>query len=279
MATSLLKAALKLNDVLPSCSAGTFSKVPVRVSVLVMVPSPTSSSSVALVGPCRMMLKVSLGSLTPSSTIPTSRVLLVCPGSKVIFSCPAQSTSLALAVPDEKRALTVTVLVVARLRLTMKSMVASTPSSAVASLIETATGVELTMVPTPLESAKTAPVGLRRITANFSFPSSTRSSMIGTETVFSVSPGWNVSVPLTIRPVFQPVPRVSPRFGVSTALSVRSVAWSSWLQPRSGVLRVSMPSPCSRLWLRRCPAPILDPLFLAGSFSPGRTFRFVSPGE
>ena len=42
--TSLVNATLKVNAVLPSWSCGTFSKLPVRVSVLRMVPSPTESA-------------------------------------------------------------------------------------------------------------------------------------------------------------------------------------------------------------------------------------------
>ena len=40
---SLLKTASKVNGVLPSCSAGTPSKLPVRISVLRMVPVPNPS--------------------------------------------------------------------------------------------------------------------------------------------------------------------------------------------------------------------------------------------
>ena len=43
MPMSLLKTASKVNGVLPSCSAGTFSKLPVRISVLRMVPVPNPS--------------------------------------------------------------------------------------------------------------------------------------------------------------------------------------------------------------------------------------------
>ena len=44
---SLLKMASKVNGVLPSCSPGTFSKLPVSTSVLKMVPVPTPSSAMS----------------------------------------------------------------------------------------------------------------------------------------------------------------------------------------------------------------------------------------
>ena len=104
--------------------------------------------------------------------------------------------SLKSAVPDENRTLTVNLRVVARLRLMVKSIVASTPSVAVASLIETVRGSALTMVPVPLLVSKVAPWRSVSASPNVSFPSLRASSRIGTETVLRVSPGRKVRVPL-----------------------------------------------------------------------------------
>ena len=104
-------------------------------------------------------------------------------------------TSLKSAVPDEKSTLRVTGRTVRRFRLTLKSIVSSVPSIALASLIEADRGTALTMVPTPTASLRVAPVTFDSLTSNVSSLSATASSMIGMETVFCVSPGWNVKVP------------------------------------------------------------------------------------
>ena len=103
--------------------------------------------------------------------------------------------SLKSAVPDEKRTLMVNLRLVARLRLTVKSIVSSTPSVAVASLIETVRGAALTMVPVPPLLPKVAPWRLVSTSQNVSLPSLRASSRIGTETVLRVSPGRKVKVP------------------------------------------------------------------------------------
>ena len=94
--------------------------------------------------------------------------------------------SLKAAVPDEKSTLTVSRLLVARLRLTVKSIVASTPSVAVASPTETVRGSALTIVPVPLLASKVAPWRLVSASPNVSSPSLRASSRIGTETVLRV---------------------------------------------------------------------------------------------
>ena len=78
---SLLKTASKVNGVLPSCSAGTFSKLPVRISVLKMVPVPVPPPAIsAPVALTRSSWNVSPLSLTASLMIGTETVLLVSPG-------------------------------------------------------------------------------------------------------------------------------------------------------------------------------------------------------
>ena len=52
------------------------------------------------------------------------------------------------------------------------------------------------IVPVASASARSAPEALLRVSVRVSPPSSTVSSVIGTETVFVVSPDWKVSVPL-----------------------------------------------------------------------------------
>ena len=80
---SLLKTASKVNGVLPSCSPGTFSKLPVSTSVLRMVPIPVSSAKSAPSASYRSSENVSPLSFTVSSMIGTLMVLLVSPGRNV----------------------------------------------------------------------------------------------------------------------------------------------------------------------------------------------------
>ena len=77
---SLLKTASKLNAVLPSCSAGTFSKLPVRTSVLRMVPVAVSSPRSAPLASYSNTSNVSPLSFAVSSMIGTEMILLVSPG-------------------------------------------------------------------------------------------------------------------------------------------------------------------------------------------------------
>ena len=89
------------------------------------------------------------------------------------------------------------VLAAAPFRLTTKSMVASMPSVAVASETDIFAVVLLTIVATPVARLMVAPLGLLNSRLNSSSLSArSSSSTIGTDTVFTVSPGWNVRVPL-----------------------------------------------------------------------------------
>ena len=56
-------------------------------------------------------------------------------------------------------------------------------------------GSEFSMVPVATPSSIRAPEGFDNASASVSSPSSWASSSTGTETVFAVSPGANVSVP------------------------------------------------------------------------------------
>ena len=68
-------------------------------------------------------------------------------------------------------------LTVRRFRLTVKSIVSSVPSTALASLIETARGTALTMVAVPVASVKElAPLKLLSVTSNVSSLSARASS-------------------------------------------------------------------------------------------------------
>ena len=169
--TSFVNATLKVKAVLPSWSCGTFSKLAVRVSVLVIVPLPGEPTLMSSCTPkyCRTTWKLSLGSFTPSSTTPNEKVFCVSPGWKVTLSGSGWVMSLKSAVPDEKRTLMVTALTVGRFRLIVKSIVSSVPSTALASLIETARGTALTMVAVPVSSAKElAPFKLLSFRSNVS---------------------------------------------------------------------------------------------------------------
>ena len=80
---SLLKTASKLNGVLPSCSVGTFSKLPVSTSVLKMVPVPAPVAMSAPIASYSVTPNISPLSLTVSSMIGTEMILLVSPGRNV----------------------------------------------------------------------------------------------------------------------------------------------------------------------------------------------------
>ena len=89
MPMSLLKTASKVNGVLPSCSPGTFSKLPVSISVLRMVPVPVRLSMSAPSESNSEHSNVSPLSGTLSSMIGTEMILLVSPGRnvRVPFTC------------------------------------------------------------------------------------------------------------------------------------------------------------------------------------------------
>ena len=87
---------------------------------------------------------------------------------------------------------------VRRFRLTVKSIVSSTPSTALASLIETARGTAFLILPTPFRSVNVAPSMFESHRLNFSSVSAIASSKIGTASVFWVSPGWNGEFPAQI---------------------------------------------------------------------------------
>ena len=80
-------------------------------------------------------------------------------------------------------------------RLTTKSIVWPLPSVAVASEIDIVVPGLSTMVATPVAREIVAPLALLNVRLNTSSLSATVSSTIGTDTVFTVSPGWNVRVP------------------------------------------------------------------------------------
>ena len=85
----------------------------------------------------------------------------------------------------------------AGLSVTTKTSVLSSSSLASASATDSSAVVSAFWI-TPVASAspRPAPEALLRVSLNVSPPSSTVSSVIGTETVCVVSPGSNVSVPL-----------------------------------------------------------------------------------
>ena len=85
----------------------------------------------------------------------------------------------------------------AGLSATTKTSVLSSSSLASASATDSSAAVSaFWIVPIASASAMSAPEALLRVSVSVSPPSSTVSSVTGTETVCVVSPGSNVSVPL-----------------------------------------------------------------------------------
>ena len=103
-----------------------------------------------------------------------------------------------MAVPSVVRKSTVTVWLLSPVRVTVSCTVS--PSSADASAMDSVGVVppppsSSVMAPRPELSSRVAPSGLPSVTVKCSSDSCSSSSMVATEMVFVLSPGWKLSVP------------------------------------------------------------------------------------